>query len=90
VIKEAHRVLRPGGLFAVADMVEIEPLDADLKQRMDAWAGCISGTIPIDEYRAHLLAAGFTDPDFNVHSTQELPGTKSKIGSAYVKARKPS
>ena len=90
VIKEAHRVLRPGGLFAVADMVEIEPLDADLKQRMDAWAGCISGTIPIDEYRAHLLAAGFTDPDFIVHSTQELPGTTSKIGSAYVRARKPS
>ena len=90
VIKEAYRVLRPGGLFAVADMVEIEPLDANLKQRLDAWAGCISGTIPIDEYRGHLLAAGFADPDFNVHSTQALPGTTSKIGSAYVRARKPA
>jgi len=90
VIKEAFRVLRPGGLFAVADMVEIEPLETDLKQQMDAWAGCISGTIPIDQYRAHLLAAGFINPDFNVHSTQELPGTTSKIGSAYVRALKPA
>src|ERR1700716_4218969 len=46
VIKEAFRVLRPGGLFAVADMVELEKLDAGLKEQLDSWAGCISGTIP--------------------------------------------
>ena len=90
VIREAFRVLRPGGLFAVADMVEIEPLDADLKQRLDSWAGCISGTIPIDEYRTHLVEAGFEKPKFDVHSTQSLPGSTSKIGSAYVRARKPA
>src|SRR6195256_1751602 len=51
VIKEAFRVLRPGGLFAVADMVELESLAPALKKRLDAWAGCISGTIPLGEYR---------------------------------------
>src|ERR1700681_2107772 len=56
VINEAFRVLGPGGLFAVADMVELETLDRDLKQQLDSWAGCISGTIPIDEYREALLA----------------------------------
>src|SRR2546422_8447403 len=54
-IKEAFRVLRPGGLFAVADMVELEPLEPALKNRLDAWAGCLSGTIPIAEYRAALI-----------------------------------
>src|SRR5258706_13045860 len=62
VIKEAFRVLRPGGLFAVADMVELEPLEPAVEQSLDAWAGCLSGTIPIEEYRGALLAAGFENP----------------------------
>jgi len=90
VIKEAFRVLRPGGLFAVADMVELEPLETDLKQRLDLWAGCLSGTISIEEYRAFLLAAGFGDPDFQVHATESMPGVDGKIGSAYIRARKPA
>ena len=89
VINEAFRVLRPGGLFAVADMVELEPLDATIKKQLDSWAGCISGTIPIEQYRAALLGAGFQDPDFNVHATQTMPGVDGKVGSAYIRARKP-
>jgi SAM-dependent methyltransferase len=89
VVREAFRVLRPGGLFAVADMVEVEPLDATIKKQLDSWAGCISGTIPIDQYRALLLDAGFADPDFNVHATQTMPGVEGKVGSAYIRARKP-
>src|SRR6266852_5024475 len=88
-IKEAFRVLRPGGLFAVADMVELEPLDATIKNQLDSWAGCLSGTIPIEEYRAALVEAGFRDPDFNVHATEEMPGVDGKVGSAYIRARKP-
>ena len=89
VIKEAFRVLRPGGLFAVADMVELNPLDERLKKQLDSWAGCISGTIPVDQYRAALLEAGFTEPDFNIHATQSIPGVAGQVGSAYIKARKP-
>jgi arsenite methyltransferase len=89
VIKEAFRVLRPGGLFAVADMVELEPLDATIKKQLDYWAGCISGTIPIEQYRAALLGAGFQDPDFDVHATQTMAGVDGKVGSAYIRARKP-
>src|SRR5713101_7927352 len=89
VITEAFRVLRPGGLFAVADMVELEPLDGNVKKQLDSWAGCISGTIPIEEYRAALVEAGFADPDFNVHATQTMPGVEGKVGSAYIRALKP-
>jgi len=88
-IKEAFRVLRPGGLFAVADMVELEPIDATIKELLDSWAGCLSGTIPIEEYRAALVEAGFQDPDFNVRATEEMPGVDGKVGSAYIRARKP-
>jgi arsenite methyltransferase len=87
VIKEAYRVLRPGGRFAVADMVELEPLSPAMKKQLDSWAGCISGTIPIDDYRAALEGAGFAETTFEVHATQELGGV-GKIGSAYVRARK--
>jgi SAM-dependent methyltransferase len=90
VIKEAFRVLRPGGLFAVADMVELDRLDATIKKSLDSWAGCLSGTIPIDEYRSALIDAGFKDPDFQVHATESMPGVDGKIGSAYIRARKPS
>src|SRR6202521_4216976 len=88
VIKEAFRVLRRGGLFAVADMVELDPLDPAVKKSLDSWTGCISGTIPIDDYRALLVAAGFQDPDFQVHATESMPRVDGKVGSAYIRARK--
>ena len=90
VIREAYRVLRPGGRFAVADMVELEPLDQGVKRSLDAWAGCLSGTIPVDEYRSALVAAGFESPDFEIHATESMPGVDGKIGSAYIRARKPA
>jgi arsenite methyltransferase len=87
VLKEAFRVLRPGGRLAVADMVELETLSPATKARLDSWAGCISGTIPVEEYRTALTSAGFEDPEFEIHSTQALPGV-GKVGSAYIRARK--
>jgi SAM-dependent methyltransferase len=90
VIAEAFRVLRPGGLFAVADIVEVERLAPELKHRVDAWAGCISGSIPADEYAAILVAAGFDEPQIEIHSIQQMPGTTGKVGSAYIRARRPA
>jgi len=89
VIKEAFRVLKPGGRFAVADMVELDPLDPELKKSLDRWAGCLSGTIPVDEYRAALVAAGFVGEEFEIHATETMPGVDGKVGSAYIRARKP-
>jgi arsenite methyltransferase len=90
VIGEAFRVLRPGGRFAVADMVELEPLEPALKKSLDQWAGCLSGTIPIPEYRNALAKAGFDSIEIEVHATESMPGVDGKIGSAYIRARKPS
>jgi len=87
VIREAARVLRPGGLFAVADMVEIEELAPAAKKAIEQWAGCVSGSIPVDEYRSHLENAGFTDVDIQVHTEHEVEG-QGRIGSAYIRARR--
>jgi arsenite methyltransferase len=89
VIKEAFRVLRKGGLFAVADMVEVERLPPELKRQVEAWAGCISGTISAQRYTGILESAGFEGPQIEVHSVQSMPGGGS-VGSAYIRARKPT
>lgn len=88
VLGEAFRVLRSGGRFAVADMVELEPLAPETKLAADAWAGCVSGSIPVAEYRRLLEGAGFRDVDIEVHDVQEVEG-QGRIGSAYVRAQKP-
>jgi SAM-dependent methyltransferase len=89
VIREAYRVLKPGGRLAVADMVEVETLPAEVKRRLDQWAGCIAGTIPVDRYRELLETTGFAGVEIEVHQTHGLPGESGKIGSAYLRAAKP-
>jgi arsenite methyltransferase len=88
VIREAYRVLRPGGRLAVADMVELESLAPEVKKASDAWAGCIAGTIPVDDYRGLLVEAGFAEPEIEVHQVTEVP-EGGRIGSAYIRAVKP-
>jgi len=94
VLQEAFRVLKPGGRLAVSDMVEIEPLPPKVKGALDAWAGCVAGTIPVEEYRNAVAAAGFTDLEIEVTNTfgpgeAGLPAGTGKIASAYIRARRP-
>jgi arsenite methyltransferase len=88
VLREAHRVLRPGGRFAVADMVALAALPAEVKRSLDQWAGCVAGTISIDEYATALRGAGFTGIDIEVTREVRLDGVDGAIASAYIRARK--
>src|SRR5205085_11910310 len=74
VLREARRVLRPGGRFAVADMVALAELPADVKRSLDQWAGCVAGTISIDEYAAALRDAGFNGSAVEVTREVRLEG----------------
>ena len=90
VLREAFRVLRPEGRFAVADMVAIEELAPDAKKRLDLWAGCVAGTISLDAYTEELRGAGFEAIDIEVTREVKLDGVEGRIASAYIRARRPS
>ena len=61
VLKEAFRVLKPGGRFAVSDVVVRGEVPVALRKSMELWVGCVAGALSEDEYRAKLAAAGFTN-----------------------------
>jgi ubiquinone/menaquinone biosynthesis C-methylase UbiE len=74
VISETFRVLKPGGRFAVSDMVFLGDkgrLPDELVRSMEAWSGCVSGALEKDEYEKLLKEAGFEDVSVEVTHTYE-------------------
>jgi arsenite methyltransferase len=61
VFREAYRVLRTGGRFAVSDIVTDGPLPEAVRSSLVAWAGCIAGALDIREYTSAMQMAGFKD-----------------------------
>ena len=59
VMREAFRVLKPGGRFAVSDVVVKGDVPADIRRNVELWIGCIAGALEEREYAAKLSAAGF-------------------------------
>lgn len=66
VLREAFRVLRPGGRFAVSDIVMLRDVPAALGQVVALWTGCISGALGDDAYVGKLAAVGFRDASVQV------------------------
>jgi SAM-dependent methyltransferase len=61
VLHEAFRVLRPGGRFAVSDVVVRGAVSADIRRSVELWVGCVAGALDESDYRAKLSASGFAD-----------------------------
>jgi arsenite methyltransferase len=59
VLSEAFRVLKPGGRFAVSDVVVRGEIPADIRRNVELWIGCVAGALEESEYRKKLAAAGF-------------------------------
>lgn len=87
---EIFRVLRPGGRFAISDMVTYGDVPSELRQDMELWAGCIAGALDREEYLAIVAEAGFKD--IGIFSSTEYT---SQAGAGYgllsltLGARKP-
>ena len=66
VLREAFRVLKPGGRFAVSDVVVRGELPSEVRRNMELWVGCVAGALEEREYRSLLADAGFTGIDLEV------------------------
>jgi SAM-dependent methyltransferase len=91
VLAEAFRVLKPGGQFAVSDVVVRGEVPAAIRRDMELWVGCIAGALDETDYARKLENAGFTDVDIDTWRVYEgvAPEADGKFASAFIRARKP-
>jgi arsenite methyltransferase len=84
VLGEAFRVLRPGGRFAVSDVVTRGEVPASVRQSMLLWVGCIAGALEESDYRAKLIAAGFIDVDLEPTRTYDIEDARVFLTDAGI------
>jgi arsenite methyltransferase len=84
VLREAFRVLRPGGRFAVSDVVVRGAVPDAVRQSMLLWVGCIAGALEENDYRAKLAAAGFVEVSFEPTRTYDIEDARVFLSEAGI------
>src|SRR5712672_3609505 len=82
VLAEAFRVLKPGGRFAVSDVVVRGEVPADIRRDAEAWIGCIAGALEEEEYRSKLTRAGFGNVELERWRVYDI--ADGQFASAFV------
>jgi arsenite methyltransferase len=82
VLREALRVLKPGGRFAVSDVVVRGHLPPDIRRSMELWIGCIAGALEDREYDAKLRAAGIAEVEVEPWLIYNLEEARSFLTEA--------
>lgn len=84
VLKEAFRVLKPGGRFAVSDVVTKGEIPAPVKKSVELWIGCIAGALDEDDYAGKLRAAGFADVTVEPTRIYKVDDAREFLASAGI------
>jgi SAM-dependent methyltransferase len=101
VLQEAFRVLKPGGRFAVSDVVCRGAVPDTVRRSMELWVGCIAGALEEQEYRHLLAAAGFVDVEVEPTRIYQFEDAgldvdvlaheiSGRVMGAFIRARKPT
>jgi ubiquinone/menaquinone biosynthesis C-methylase UbiE len=86
VLAEAFRVLKPGGRFAVSDVVVRGEVPAVVRKNMELWVGCIAGALEESEYREKLAKAGFEAIDLEVTRTYSIEDARNFLTAKGIDA----
>jgi arsenite methyltransferase len=82
VLGEAYRVLKPGGRFAVSDIVVRGAVPAEVRRSMELWVGCVAGALEEAEFHSLLLEAGFEDPSIEPTRIYDAAAARSFLEEA--------
>ena len=84
VLREAFRVLKPGGRLAVSDVVTRGEIPQDVRQSMLLWVGCLAGALEENDYRKKLVAAGFVHVDLEPTRIYRVEDAREFLAGAGV------
>ena len=86
VLAEAFRVLKPGGRFAVSDVVVRGEVPAEVRRSMELWVGCVAGALEEQEFKTLLETTGFTDVDIEPTRIYQIDDARTFLQSAGLDA----
>jgi arsenite methyltransferase len=86
VLREAFRVLKPGGRFAISDVVVRGEVPPEIRKSMELWAGCVAGALSDTEYREKLNSAGFDSIDIETTRVYSLDDAKQFLTASGIDA----
>jgi arsenite methyltransferase len=81
VLKEAFRVLKPSGRFAVSDVVVRGHVPAEVKKSLELWVGCVAGALSDDEYAEKLTKAGFENIDIEATRVYNIDDARAFLSN---------
>jgi ubiquinone/menaquinone biosynthesis C-methylase UbiE len=86
VLREAFRVLKPGGRFAVSDIVVRGAVPAEVRKSIELWIGCLAGALEETEYRSKLAQAGFGKVDLEVTRVYKVEDAREMLARSGIEA----
>ena len=86
VLREAFRVLKPGGRFAISDVVVRGEVPQEIRKSMELWVGCVAGALSETEYQQKLAAAGFEAVDIEATRVYNVDDAREFLNAAGIDA----